>query len=193
MAEINKKRSTTMFEKYGVDWYTESEDCKEKIKQTCLEKYGVEYSCLRKECRQHSNDSKPNKYFEQLLIDNNISYEREFVLDRKAFDFKIDNILIEINPSITHNSTFQIFNKKPLDSKYHYEKSQIALKNNYRCIHVYDWDDLNKIINLLKPRKTIGARKCKCKEIDLASANMFINNYHLQGAIKANRAFGLFL
>ena len=37
----------------------------------------------------------------------------------------------------------------------------LAEKHGYRCIHVFDWDDLDKIINLLLPKTRVFARNCK--------------------------------
>ena len=36
------KRKKTCFEKYGVDSFSKTEECKEKTRETCLEKYGVD-------------------------------------------------------------------------------------------------------------------------------------------------------
>lgn len=156
----------------------------EKFKQTCLDKYGVEYTCLRKETRLKGNNSKPNKLFEQLLKDNNIKFEREFILEDKSFDFKIDNNLIEINPSFTHNSTIGIYKNPPINKDYHLNKTKLANKYNYRCIHIWDWDDKEKIIQSLLERQIIYARKCIIKELSDIETNNFLNKYHFQNTCK---------
>lgn len=193
LAEIVDKRIKTNLEKYGVEFYCATEECKEKIQNTCLEKYGKPYYVLTDDFRKsfNSQDSKPNLFFKQKLEEANIPFEREFTIGYKSYDFKVDNYLIEINPTPTHNSTLGIFNNPPLDKFYHRKKSELARDAGYSCINVWDWDDLDKVINLLKPRQKIYARKCQKKEISLIEANEFLNIYHLQGAIKASRCFAL--
>ena len=164
----------------------------EKFKQTCLAKYGVEYPCLRKEAKLKGNNSKPNQAFEKLLNSNNIEFEREFVLESKAFDFKVGDILIEINPSFTHNSTIGIYGKQGISKDYHYLKSQLAFKNNFRCIHVWDWDNIDKILAQLKLREALYARKCIIKSISKQDASRYLNKYHLQGYSKSDIHYGLF-
>jgi hypothetical protein len=57
---------------------------------------------------------------------------------------------------------------------------------------VFDWDDANKIIGLLKPKQRIYARNCTVKEISASEAASFLNNYHLQGYAKDKIRLGLF-
>lgn len=183
--EIVQKRKDSLIEKFGsLDKYKEY--VYPKISETVQNKFGVPWACMREEARAYSgNYSKPNNYFAQLLEDNNIQYEREFILERYSFDFKINNILVEINPTITHNSTFSPFNKNSgIDSNYHFLKSRCAEKNNFRCIHVWDWDDMFKIIDLIKPKEKIYARNCILKEVSEEEINIFLNQYHLQNSCK---------
>lgn len=186
---VNKVLKTKL-ERYGSTHYYN----KDKFKQTCLQKYGVPYTCMRKEARMKGNNSKPNQKFADLLETNNIKYDREFILETKSYDFRLsNNILIEINPSITHNSTLSPFpNIKPTAKDYHKNKTLIAKNNNYRCIHIFDWDDKDKIINLLKPRDTLYARNCEIKEVHIKEAKEYINKYHLQNYVKANIHLGLY-
>ncbi len=157
-----------------------------KIKNTLLKKYGVE--CLFNHpdlLNIKKKFSKPNNKFANLLNYYNIHYEREFNLHLKSFDFKCNNILIEINPSITHNINYNPYNKKDnykgLDSNYHFNKTKLARDNNYRCINIWDWDDEEKIIKSLQPKQPIYARKCIIKEIkEKYIINNFENLYHFQ-------------
>lgn len=180
--KVADKVKNTKIKKYGTLHYYNYDKCK----QTCLEKYGVEYPCQRKEARDNiSNNSKINQEFASLLTRENIEFEREFSLGSKSFDFKVKDILIEINPTITHNSTFSPFkNNKGQDPKYHQEKSILAETNGFRCIHVWDWDDKEKIINSLKTKKKIYARDCVIKELNKEDTDTFLNKYHFQNTCK---------
>ena len=164
-------------------------------KQTCLEKYGIPYFCLSEQCRQASNNSiisNVNKSFSQKLKDTlDIDCEFEFTLENKAYDLKIknSNILIEINPTYTHTVIGNHYNNFKYNEHYinnQLNKTNLATKYGYHCIHVWDWDDWDKIINLIKPKEKLYARKLQLKEIDKQIANSFIDKYHIQGRCKGN-------
>lgn len=176
---------------------------KDKIEQmlkaysvTCLERYGVPYYCMTNHCKQSStNESGPNNYFSKLLMQNGYSItrdNREFIIDNFSYDFKIGNNLIEINPTPTHNSTWSPFPNQEKDKDYHYNKSKVARDNGYRCICIWDWDDPYKIIELLKNKEKVFARKCIIKEVSINDSKSFINQYHLQGYVKSEINIGLY-
>lgn len=190
-----EKRKNTLIAKYGVSHQMRSCEVQTKLKQTMQDRYGVDYYCITDECRQHlvhKKDSKPNQKFSKLLDISDIKYEREFKCSNYFYDFRIEDILIEINPTATHNSTWGLYDKQPLDKKYHSNKTKVAVENNFRCINVWDWDDTNKIINLLIPQEKIYARKCTVQSVDKGTAESFIDKYHLQGNAKASIYIGLF-
>ena len=183
--EIKEKTKQTCIKKYGVNYILQDENIREKIKQTNLEKYGVEWYCMTKDCRSNSsNDSKPNREFAKFLDDNYIEYEREYHLENYSYDFKINDILIEINPTITHNSYLNIFGNEPMSKEYHSNKTKCAEKHNDKCIHVWDWDNVFKIINMLKPKETLYARNLELKEVPEKECNEFLNEFHFQNTCK---------
>ena len=209
--DVFKKGEDTKIQKYGNKSYVNSEKSKqtkmekygsmqntEKINQTCREKYGVEWPCQLSQCINKSNSiSKVNQKFAKLLESNDILFEQEFVLKDKKYDFKIGDILLEINPTYTHNSTigcgFNGHYENPLNKNYHLEKSKLAQENSFRCIHVFDWDDWNKIINLLCYKVQIYARNCEIREVNLKNSNKFLNLYHLQNACRGQLVrYGLY-
>ena len=82
---------------------------------------------------------------------------------------------------------------KPIDKEYHANKSKLALNNGYKCIHVWDWDDKNKIINSLKEKTPIYARNCKIGIVESKDLHKFLNLYHLQGTCNGQKiALGLY-
>lgn len=183
---------------YNVDYITQSDEIKEKIKQTCLQKYGVPFNCMREECREsYRTISKLNLAFKEFLESKDIQVdELEFPLDRRSFDFKINNTLIEIDPSITHNAYMSIFDKDSsgLDRNYHCEKSKLAEENGFRCIHIFDWDKWEKIIQLIQPSEKLFAKNLQLKEVNPAECNLFEINYHLQESCRNQEIrFGLYI
>lgn len=183
----------TMDERYHGRHWRESDILTARVQQTCREKHDVDWPCLYPEVRlSMSNDSGPNREFEELLQSNRIEYEREFGIGRYSYDFKVGNTLVEIDPSATHNSTWNPFGGDPFDDKYHVRKTQCAFDNGYRCIHVWDWDNKDLILKQLKIRDRVYARNCVCKNINAAESSAFLKQYHVQGAVKASVHIGLF-
>lgn len=164
----------------------------EKARQTNLDRYGVDWACQRPEARLKGQNSLANTEFEELLIGNNLEYTREFPIGSYSYDFKVGNYLIEIDPYATHNSTWGIRNNPPKSSNYHKQKSDLAKENGYVCIHVFDWDNPQKVINILKKTGSVGARECQIKEVAKDEATEFINAYHLQNYAKDDIRLGLY-
>jgi len=197
--QIIKTRQTVL-EKYGVDWAAKADIVKDSIrtslKETFLEKYGCENYWTSPDAKRSngSKNSYANLEFEQLLKDANINYEKEFLLENRYYDFKVDNYLIEINPTATHNATWSPWHKdKGIDKYYHADKTDIAIRNGYRCIHIWDWDNQKQIINtFLKSHGSIGARKCEIKLVNTEEEINFLNTYHFQGYVKSRVAIGLY-
>lgn len=179
--EVIKKRAKTFKERYS-----NSLEIHNKRVETCLERYNVPYACMREECRDASKAiSKINLHFEELLDKNNIIHLKEFRIKNLSYDFKLNNnIVIEIDPTSYHNINWNP-KREPMKLDYHLNKSLLAEENGYFCIHIFDWDDWDKIINLIKDDKEIiYARKCEIKEVSKEDCAEFLNKYHLQGNCK---------
>lgn len=134
--------------------------------------------------------------FKKLLDNNNIEYKQHFHLQIKGrhcyyYDFKIGNILIELNPTATHNTTWSPHGN-PRSIDYHYQKTLFANNNGYRCINIWDWDSIDTLLYLLTPRDTIYARKCVIKEVPIKEAKQFLNTYHFQGYSRDSIRLGLY-
>lgn len=180
---IRQRIRTNYKQKTGYSFVTSNPEVMNKIKETCIAKYGVPYNCMRPECRSsYRTISKINLAFSEMLSQHNIEHEMESPIDRFSYDFKIENILVEIDPTITHNIELSIFpDSTPIAVSYHLEKTNAAISHGYRCIHVFDWDNWDNILHLLQPCSEIYARKCKVTVIDQKTANMFTSKYHING------------
>lgn len=205
--EVMDKSRVTSFKKYGTEYPNQSEIVKQHIRESNIEKYGVEhpaqsdmvkrqtiitnremygvdYTCLIYQGKLVGNDSTYNRSFAKLLDNSKISYEREFLLQKYSYDFKVGNVLIEINPTATHNTHFSPYGKCRIGKTYHKDKSKLAKDNGYHVIHVFDWDDTDKVVRLLKSRETVYARKCVVKVVDYRDTNEYLSSNHLQGTCK---------
>lgn len=196
--EIIDKIANTMLRKYGVKSAIMVPEFRQKMVDTIIERYPEDYYITTDNYPfliSHTI-SKTNEKFSELLNNHNIEHTMEFSqLPHRRYDFAITdtNILLEINPSYTHNIIGSHFNPKGLDEKYHLEKSNLAAEHGYRCIHIFDWDDKEKIINLLTTPTKLFARKCDIRNIDRKICDEFLNQYHLQNTCKGQKVrLGLF-
>jgi hypothetical protein len=177
--ELSKR---TVQERYGVDNILLSEEIQNKCRQTCLEKYGVEYACMLAGCRSNGlHDSKPNLQFAELLTKSGIVIDqREFPLGRYIYDFKVGNLLLEVNPAATHNVTWSPFGDgSGLDKNYHQLKSINAYEYGYRCVHIFDWTDLESIID------SIIKNKFKINEQSFSKPTAYIYNLRSKQLVDA--------
>lgn len=141
----------TRKERYG----EHMEEITKKSIETCMEKYGFKYGVLSPKCKCISI-SKENIRISNLLKEQGLENELEFKIENYSYDIHIlnTNILIEVDPTYTHNSTnsYKIGDKvkPPKSSRYHYNKSIKARKHNYICIHKYDWQTDEDLIEFIK-------------------------------------------
>ena len=187
-SEVIDKITETFLNKYGVKRAINVPEFRQKMIDTMIERYGVPYYCLTEEYRSsdHFRISKVNKSFGEMLESHGISYEMEFRIDSKSYDFHIlgTNMLIEINPSYTHNVIGNHWNKNGLEEDYHLNKTKIAQEHGYRCIHIFDWDNIDSVLDMLTPKKSIYARKCTVYKLRNKVVDEFLNQYHLQGTCR---------
>lgn len=183
---VKEKMRNTNIQRLGVPYPVSNSDVFNKQIKTNLERYGVTYNIQLPQSNKGSRDSKPNHQFMKLLEDNNIKYKREFVLGKYSYDFKVDNILIEINPSATHNTLWGPYgDHKGIDKNYHKNKSEFA--KDFRVIHIFDWDDPQIIVNLLKNNEVIYGRNTIIKEVTKEETDEFLKSNHVQGTCRGQQ------
>lgn len=182
----------TLLSRYGVSNPAQCEEFREKLRNTNLERYGVPYSCMTKQCKAASNNNSTfNLRFAEMLTKAGLQFERELHIGCFNYDFAVDKCLVEIDPSPYHNATWSPFDT-PKDKNYHFNKSKVARENGYRCIHVWDWDDWDKVVSLLLPREKVYARNCVVKQVNKKDCINYLNKYHLQGYAKSTIDLGLY-
>lgn len=172
VSEFKEKRKQTNRERFGVDCNLALEKYQDMIKETVLQKYGVPYFCMSRTCHGTSRGSrsKANDLVSQKLTENNIEFEREYILNGYIYDFKINNILVEINPTYTHSVDIAYHNKsRKISKKYHNLKSKNALDRGFLCVQVFDWDNIDEIVDNIKSNKyrTMVARKIIERAVNL--------------------------
>ena len=184
---VKSKIDASTLEHYGVNRACKLDEFKQKIVDTNRERYGVDYTCLIYSGKLKGNDSSYNRSFAELLDINNITYEREFLLQKYSYDFKVGNTLIEIDPSATHNTYFSPYGDNRIEVNYHRDKTKLAKDNGYSVIHIFEWDDINKVMQLLKNRVTIYDRKCEVRMVSEVDTGNYLDTYHLQGTCRGQK------
>lgn len=129
-----------------------------KAKQTMLKKYGT--MCPANTINNNPKKiSNTNKRFASYLNNNGIETEFEFVISGISYDLHIlnSNILIEINPTISHSSTYSFANvigktknNFPISKLEHFNRFKNALFNGYRLISIFETDLKDKILSLIQ-------------------------------------------
>ena len=109
----------------------------------------------------------------KLLRRYNIKYMLFYHIDEFSYEFH----LIEHKTLITlaQYGCDQYANKTKLDK---------AIKQGFRCIVVYPWDDVNKIMNMLKPKTVLNFSDCQIYRLNPQVSKDFLTTYHLQGSCR---------
>lgn len=195
--EIIQKIKDNSMKKYGVDCPMKRPEVMQKMIENNMKKYGVPFYCMHEKCRA-AQGSQPSKiaesFADKLKTLSGKEIEYEYRIGRRSFDIHIldSNVLIEIDPTYTH-STVPVEKFGSIKANSHKEKTDLAEENGMRCIHVFSWDNEEKIIGMFIDKETVYARKCKLLKIDQKTANEFLDDYHLQGSCKGQEfCYGLY-
>lgn len=197
LSTIETRRELSM-KRHGVSHPSQTSEQKAKYKHTCEEKYGVASTLLLDKSieRQPCRISSYNVQFSNLLHERGVSCEFECLVGEYRYDIGLSDIrvVVEINPTDTHNSYRTIRGHEGLPSNYHINRTIQAEHNGWRCVHVWDWDDVEKVADMFMPKHKVYARQCDIKEIDTKTANNFFKLYHFQGPCRgASLCVGLYL
>lgn len=186
--QISDSVKNTMIEKYGVENYLQTDEGKQKVKDTFMKKYGVTCSFELPQFLNGSKNSVINRSFAKKLDDYGLEYKQELHIQPYFYDFYLPKYrtLIEIDPTYTHNTIGNHWGKG-LDKNYHLEKTIKGNESGYRVIHIFDWDNKDRIINSLMCEHTIYARNCEVQVETKTNADTFLANYHLQGTVRGQK------
>lgn len=122
---------------------------------------------------------------------------QKFQIGQGDTRLEIDIYIPEKQLGFEYNGMFW-HSDKYKDKNYHYHKTLLAKQNNINLIHIWEWEDLDKIKafihNLLIEKVKLNARDCECKEVPIQEANEFYSKYHLQGTVFAKdiKHYGLY-
>ena len=124
----------------------------QKTSETCNEKYWVPYVILREDVQEKNwkTYSTTNRKIKKQLETLWYNVECEYKIWWGSFDFKIWNILIEYNPIYTHSPDIQThYAWHKMFDNYHKNKTELAMNNGFRCIHIFERDSLENIWEII--------------------------------------------
>lgn len=199
--EYLSNRRTLRFKKTGSPAFSLTEEHKKKLSEFRLasgykEAHHEIYSNAQKKLvasghrpfgdARAEKQSKLNLAWKELLEKNGLKVSSEAFAGGYWFDLSIENTFIEIDPTYTHNSTKGLYLRNggttaPKEKDYHLKKSLAAEREGKRCIHVWDWDDQEKIVSLLSNKSPIGARNLILGTPSIKELRVFLEENHLQG------------
>ena len=214
---FKEKVKVTSQERYGTDHPMQSEEVQAKSRNTNLEKLGVPYPSQNPSSKlkaqesfskrveengfSHRRVSKLNKEFAARLEERyGVSTKLECPFSGGAADIGIEGLLIDLNPTITHNSAISfvcIKNKcsqpcvkhSPKSKTSHFERARAAKNDEIKLLQFYDWDSPEKIFNFLDARllpgfQRISARKLRVADVPGKLAKSFLEENHVQGSVR---------
>ena len=111
------------------------------------------WPCQLPQVKKSGRDiSKINKWRWNILKEQWYKVLFEFPLWDYSYDLKVWSLLIEVNPSSTHNSTrapaFE-WSSNPKASNYHYNKYYYAKNRWYDCIMIWDWLSIDDVLEMI--------------------------------------------
>ena len=174
-AETTKKRNQ---EKYGVDWYYQTDEFKQKAKKTCLEKYGVEYHQQSNSSKQKIKESVQKTYKEnaetiksKVINTNKTRYGTEWYQQTDEYKSRAKETNLE-RYGVEHASMLpEIQQKAKKTLQQHYSDHSIItekIKETSREKYGTDWYQYSE---LFKSRSKDQAQRILGKKYEVLEVN----------------------
>lgn len=229
-AEVREKARLTRRSTRGVDHPTQDPEVRAKVVATCLEKYGCENvfqndgvkakalktfeTRLNKGAYKGSKKASKHNFAKASLIREAFDLDEDAItfeapLGAMQFDLQIGKLLVDFNPTISHNQerAFACVVKgcpsscsdhSPIPANYHYQRAKLAKKADLSLVQIYDWVSDEAMVRLLAGKletnwEKHSARRLLLKSITQNTANKFLAQEHVQGGVRGQKfCYGLF-
>ena len=156
-------------------------------------------------CAKGVTSSRGEKQIYEFLINNGLPPE-DIVQHKRMKNemtqrmFELDLYIPEKNIAIEFNGVYY-HSEKFVEKDYHYNKYRACKQRNIQLLQIWedDWNVSETIVQktlldklgLNASDETIYADDTQIKEVNVKDAAIFLNNHHLQGAVKTSRYIGL--
>lgn len=196
-AKAHANQEQAMINKYGKPYSVQIDSIKQKISDTIMGRYNVPWFCMTDKCLSNNSVriSLPNRLFAERLKALDLLPEMEKHIGKKAYDILLpkSKIVIEVDPTYTHNAIGNHWDKTGKPVNYHLEKTEYANNAGFTCVHLFDWDNWDKVLGMLKDKARVYARDGEVRKISEQESNEFLAQYHLQGAVRGQLVcYGLY-
>lgn len=181
----NQRRRDTIFKRYGCTCVQDIPGVQEKRRQSRYKISSASAERLPKDIVDTVTESVIIHIIELL----GVPFQTHYVIDDVDFTIYIPDkkLVIRVDSAINDHMF------RTPGAMYHLNMTRVAEAAGLRCIHVFDWDSVEKIYMMLLPKTRIPARKCIIEELDKDTCNIFLNMYHLQGPCQAQTVrYGLY-
>lgn len=168
--EIIEKSKQTKLERYNDENYNN----REKAKLTCIDRYNVEnpMQCkdIQKKALSHTRSKSENIIVEFIksFYDKEIIINTRKVLKKYELDIYLPDIKLAIEYNGIRYHSIELYKPKDRILK----KSLLCRNKNIRLIHIYEFEDLNKQLKLLK---SLILGEDKYNKEDFNKNNLIIN------------------
>lgn len=180
---IKKRIKDSLIAHYGTDAVMNIPEIRSKIMETSLKRYGVPFYIMSKNARCLGGAvSKLNAQFADKLVKAGIESKLEFNIGHKSYDIMIvsKNMLIELNPSYTHNLVGNHWNSNGLPLNYHQDKCKLAHSHDYNLECLFDWDSADNLVRQLSaPTRILDANSGDVYVLHRKTAIDFMSKFNV--------------
>lgn len=151
--------------------------------------------CKKLKESSSGKDSQLKDIFKLTLTELEVKFECNVNIGSFEYDFYIPkkNMLLNICPTVTHNNLFSFDEYgKGVPSIQHKAEAENAFNNGYRCIHVFDWDNIFIILNEISSN-TESLKEPVVETLNKVLYKSFISQYSMFSAERpGNKLYGLY-
>lgn len=107
--------------------------------------------------------------------------EKDKDIGKYTYDIFLSDkkLLIQICPTITHNDILSFDETgRGISSMQHKQEAEYAYDLGYECIHIFDWDDISTILNVICNSEPIHTT-CYAEKIDRFTYETFCFQYYI--------------
>lgn len=215
---VQAKGKATTMERYGVENIFASEEFQTDLKSLMLERYGVENILQLPEHQlkaARSTGRRLSKINQQMHHDMFERFGVEFIFEAPFgasyyADLGCDTLLIDINPTATHNTTVSFIHltgrctvtdcqqpsHAPRPATYHYDRALAAQEDGITFLQMFAWHDQEQFLHVVRRHlamtcpetlpslgyTVLRPESTMVREVSTTTASDFFQAYHIDGS-----------